>query len=451
VVLILVLLILVAVSALALSLAREVRVELALASGASDAVRLRALADSAIEAAMAEVRADEEPGDDLRAPWRDDEARFRGAQLGGGRYWLLLAEPDPGDGRPVRYGIRDEASKLNVNVATRGQLLALPGITEDAADGIIDWRDGDDDISEFGAEATYYASLEQPYKPKNGFIETLDELLRVRGIDAAMLYGEDRNRNGELDPGEDDGDGSFPPDDADGLLDLGLVDYLTVFSQELDRTADGRDRLSWSDASPQDIDQRLAQAGVNEAARNRLVFLKGSGNEVQSRGQLVGFPEVDEAAAAAILDEITLAQSSQGQGGGEGEGQGGGASASFVPGRINVNTAPREVLAGLPGLEEADVEAILSARLEAGEDGLASPAWLLRVISRQKFQAVADLVTTRSEQFTVHAVALLDDRPRFLRVEAVIDRNYVPFRVMLWRDVTGLGFPFPQERGEDLP
>ena len=35
------------------------------------------------------------------------------------------AEPDPGDGRELRYGLRDENGRLNINVATKEQLELL--------------------------------------------------------------------------------------------------------------------------------------------------------------------------------------------------------------------------------------------------------------------------------------------------------------------------------------
>lgn len=440
VILVLVLLILLVVVALVLGLGRDVKTELDVAGMAADEVRLRCLVDSAIDKALAELRADATAGDDLRAAWRNDDARFKGYTVEGqGRVWLLIAEPDPGDGREVRFGIRDEASKLDVNFATRDQLLALTGITEDAADGIIDWRDEDDDISDAGAERGYYASLKPPYLPKNSFIESLDELRRIRGIDDAMLHGEDRNRNGVLDPGEDDGDKSFPPDDADGQLDRGLVDQLTVFAREPNLRKDGQARLDYNAATPQELDQALTQAGMAPSAQQRLMFNKMRGNDAQSMAQLLSPPEIDEAAAAIVLDQLTIA-----------------ADAPVLPGRINVNTAGRTILAGLPGLEAADVDAILSGRLDAESD-LTSPAWLLRVLAKEKFLAVVDLVTARSEQFTIDVVALLDGgevgggKGRFKRVEVLVDRTQVPMRVMLRRDLTSLGFPFVNERGEGLP
>ncbi|MEZ6187028.1 MAG: type II secretion system protein GspK [Planctomycetota bacterium] len=428
-VLVLVLVLLVALTSLALSLGLRTRVELGATQARLDALRLRAMTDSAIELALAEVRQDQLQGDTLGDAWRDDQARFAGYAFGPGRVWLLCTEPDPGDGRELRYGLRDENGKLNVNVATQEQLELLPGMTAEAAAAILDWRDDDDDPLDGGAESDYYLSLEVPYQAKNGSIESLEELLRVRWIDEAVLYGEDRNRNGLLDPGEDDGDRSFPPDDADGVLDRGLIDYLTVFSRELNRTRDERPRLQWSEATPEDVAERLD--GASPEVLFALSSMAGRG-QVQSLGQLL-VEGVTAEDAILILDEFTFSDQ------------------EILVGRINVNTAPREVLLGIPGLEEDDVEAIMSARLDVSQD-LSSPGWLLNAIDLNKLRIVADIVTARSEQFTVHALAQLDDRPaRFQRVEALIDRTFGPARILLWHDLTPLGFPLPGERGEELP
>ncbi len=430
-VLILVLLILTLVVAMALTLAREVKVEVTVARERADAVQLRALTASAVEQAMAAVRLDTDP-DTLFSSWRNNEALFAGTEHAGGRTWLLLTEADPGDGVEVRYGVRDEASKLDVNIASKDQLLALPGITDEAVDGILDWRDGDDDVRDLGAETTTYASLEIPYQAKNAPIESLDELLRVNGIDAAMLYGEDRNRNGVLDPGEDDGDGSYPPDDADGELDRGLVDFLTVFSRDLNRTQDNRARVRFNTASAEEISARLGEAGLSGELQNRIRQLKQSGQDMGSLGELVArLGSSDATQVSIVLDQVTVQDT------------------DVLPGLLNVNTCAKALLAGL-GLSEEEADAVLTRRTDPSTD-LSSPAWLLDVLPIESFVGIVDRVTTRSLQFSVHAVALLDDRPRFRRVEVLIDRGFVPVRLILVRDQTGLGFPFPGERGEDLP
>jgi DNA uptake protein ComE-like DNA-binding protein len=433
-VLIVALFVLVAVTFVALTLAREARVELQVAARAKDEVIARALVDSAVDRALAALKADDTPEDTLRDLWRDDETNLRGQELGAGKYWIFFGEPDPGDGRERKYGMRDEASKLNVNTATREQLLMLPGMTADIADSIIDWRDADDDQGEQGAEAPYYNALSPGYAPKNGPIESLEELLRVKGIDESILWGEDRNRNGILDPGEDDGDKSFPPDDANGALTRGLADYLTVYAFDENKTLDGKTRLNITSAVPTDVMDRLTTAGMSgQLVQRTFQFIAQRRGQIQSVGDLVDVPGMDEPGFQICADQLTTTDTTR------------------IPGRVNVNTASREILAGLPTLTEDDVEAIISRRTGTGED-LSSVAWLLRVLPKQKVRAVFEAVTTRSWQFTIQVAVCLTDRPEVSRrVEVVVDRAYAPIRILWRRDLTALGFPLPNERGEKHP
>ena len=137
----------------------------------------------------------------------------------------------------VRYGLTDECAKLNVNVLAnynplddvgRNMLLELPNMTEEIADAILDWIDADDEVREYGAEEESYSVV----FPRNGPIDSLEELMFVLGVDPILMYGEDANRNGILDPNENDGDLSQPFDNADGILDLGWSSYLTTYSVE---------------------------------------------------------------------------------------------------------------------------------------------------------------------------------------------------------------------------
>lgn len=137
----------------------------------------------------------------------------------------------------LRYGLIDECAKLNVNVLAnfnttdnvgRNMLLELPNMTEEIADAILDWIDADEEQREYGAESDSYSIV----FPRNGPIDSLEELLLVYGVDPQLMYGEDANRNGILDPNEDDGDQSLPYDNGDGILDLGWSAYLTTYSVE---------------------------------------------------------------------------------------------------------------------------------------------------------------------------------------------------------------------------
>jgi hypothetical protein len=169
-----------------------------------------------------------------------------------GRYSLVAHVANDESGL-LRNGMIDESSKWNVNALlnmglTESELatvfLSLPGMDDTIAQSIIDWLDADDDPLEFGAEIDYYSSLDPPYAPRNGKLETLDELLKVQGVTPALLYGEDANRNGVLDPNEDDGDASLPSDNQDGVLDRGWSAFLTVHSKETNLRSDGSPKVN---------------------------------------------------------------------------------------------------------------------------------------------------------------------------------------------------------------
>jgi general secretion pathway protein K len=95
------------------------------------------------------------------------------------------------------YSIVDEERKLNLNTATQQQLVYLlrfAGLDGDrlevVSDSILDWKDGDSNPRLKGAEESYYRSLSVPRSAKDGFFDAVEELLLVRGVTPAILYGE---------------------------------------------------------------------------------------------------------------------------------------------------------------------------------------------------------------------------------------------------------------------
>jgi general secretion pathway protein K len=64
-----------------------------------------------------------------------------------------------------------------------------PEDVDDIIDAIKDWIDPDDDQTEFGAENSYYQSMEPAYSCRNGPFRELEELLLVKGITKELFYG----------------------------------------------------------------------------------------------------------------------------------------------------------------------------------------------------------------------------------------------------------------------
>lgn len=117
-----------------------------------------------------------------------------GGAPAGGSFWVVRA-PYVDLNSGSEYGLADEAAKVNLtgdlsNDQTRQRLLNLPGMTEDMIDAIADWQDTDEEVDGAGAEDQYYQTLPDPYRAKNSAIESLEELLLIRGLDKAVLYGD---------------------------------------------------------------------------------------------------------------------------------------------------------------------------------------------------------------------------------------------------------------------
>jgi len=304
-------------------------------------------------------------------------------------------------------------------------------MTEELVDALIDWRDSDDNPRPLGAESEYYESLDPGYHVKNEPFETLEELLLVKGFTREILYGEDWNLNGSLDQGEDDGDASEPPDNADGNLDRGLAVYLTVYSADLNVSGDGSQRINLGSVSEQELRSALGEMLSDGQIADLVSLLSGNGGgQLTSIGQLLDIPSFAAegyAAFKAIADLVTTSEE------------------DLIPGLVNVLTAPMEVLAAVPGLDADKAQAVVAYR-ESVETDYSSIGWLLDVegITVEDFKELAPFVTTRSYQFMVDTCGVTTGKV-FRRVRAILDRSSGDVNVLYTRDVTPLGPPFAME------
>ncbi len=97
----------------------------------------------------------------------------------------------------IHYSIRDENGKININTASRDVLvkaLTANGIPlgserDTIVDSILDWIDPDDRHRVNGAESDYYQGLSPAYSAKNGPLDSMEELLKVRGVIPELFKG----------------------------------------------------------------------------------------------------------------------------------------------------------------------------------------------------------------------------------------------------------------------
>lgn len=275
-----------------------------------------------------------------------------------------------------RAGPEDPHSKININLMSRDDLLLLPRMTEDVADAILDWIDADDEPQPLGAEEGYYSTLPSPYAPRNGPMQSLFELELVAGVTREDIRGEDWNLNGRLDPDENDGDLSYPPDNADGALDAGWSAHITASSVEptLSAAGGGESRLDAVTTTTEDLISRVptidpAQAQVILAQLSQPgAYLEDLVNTPLSQiaQSFAGLPTSVRNLTNDQLRDLFAAATIWQPGG------------VPQPGRVNVNTVPRETLDYISALPAGLSDALIAAR-DGNASGFTSVIDLLNV------------------------------------------------------------------------
>jgi general secretion pathway protein K len=97
------------------------------------------------------------------------------------------------------YRITDEEARLNLNASAPDRvdrLLQQFGLDKQARDVIVDslmdWRDPNEEHRLSGAESDdYYLKLPVPYRSRNANLDSVTELLQIRGVSAALYRGAD--------------------------------------------------------------------------------------------------------------------------------------------------------------------------------------------------------------------------------------------------------------------
>ncbi|QQE11305.1 general secretion pathway protein GspK [Planctomycetota bacterium] len=356
----------------------------------------------------------------------DDEDFYIASETTDTYFWYL--SPDPNKQSKANYDLQDLAAKLNINTATRESLLLLPNITESIADAIIDWRDEDSEVSEYGAESEYYSQLDLPYDCKNSNFETVEELLLVKGMTKSILFGEDYNQNGILDSTENDRDQFKPDDDGNGQLDYGLIPYITVISNEPNQSENGEQRININSSNNQELRNLIFDKIENET-RAATIFNYANLNrpyrntfEFYNKTQLT----IDE--FEKLADSLTTTDD------------------ETIHGLININTAPKFILELLPDLDESDINTIILRRSElADTSDDPSITWLIDTISLDKLINIGNLITGRTMQYKADIVVLSKDGYGYARLSVIIDKSEGPAIVKRCEDLTSLGWPLSQK------
>ena len=398
--------------------AQNSRLDLKVRALGTEELRCRWASRAGVEKAVGILNEDPRECDDLTELWSNNDEDFNDIALERCRFTVRVI---------------DQASKLNINTATKEQLMELPEMLEDIADAIIDWRDNNETISGAGAEAEYYETLPYPYRVRNGPFRTIRELLLVRGVTEELFYGEDTNFNGQLDYNENDGDQSPPNDDANGELDLGWIEYLCCYSYANNTDAEGETRININSANRRTLEDSL---GIKSSHARWIVdnrnhdsiadLINNNSPQEPQPGNSSNAQPIDLQTFGSIADKITVSNNEK------------------TEGKININTASEIVLSALLGGDESGMqlaEQIVGYR-EEQLYGMESIAEILQFggMSVNTFKEIADSVTVRSDVYTILCFATaerasssgLANDGLTIRTEVVVDRSSTPYEILYW-------------------
>ena len=338
----------------------------------------------------------------------------------------------------LQYGISDEASKINI--------LALPGeVFNSSAFYQQNKMAYTDTISES------YSSSEIQKLRLAGLRENTKEL----GLSIVQAYGEDTNLNGKLDWNENDGQLSFPPDNSDGKLTLGVLHNATVYSFDRNIDSQGTPRVNINIASQSEL---LSLPGVTLpnvlwilenrpfesvtelflpditpeiflvplSTEKELKAVAQQAMQATSQGEEEILPKpLHPQVVRSIYDRLTVSDK------------------EINYGLINVNTASVKILTCLAGIEQVIAEKI-AARRDLLPEGYSSPAEIFGcgAIGYDLYLKVAQCFTVRSNVFTIHSVGKCDLTGRTCTIEAVVERKPIEsglseenpeFKILYWK------------------
>ena len=395
VVLILAVFAVVLLTVLAVGIAAAVRIELRASRASLDRMQALFLAEAGKHQARAILLYDDPGVDTLIDEWgpEADEPLDLPHQIGGGFY---------------RVRVWDACGRININEADYDTLVRLTG-DPTAAASILDWRDEGQGVTPDGAEKEYYASLPWPYVPRDAPFQTPGELLLVRGVTPEMYFGSEERP--------------------------GLVDLITVDSESPNTDVNGAPRMllnefrNWGEQAFKDwvmakFGSVLSMYEAKEIFRGLTELTDLGLDGYTSLAQLASAAGLDFGKIAQIIDSFTVEMN------------------PVEHGKVNMNTAPREVLALLPGSSEALAEAIIARREAQPFRSLGDVVTMLVDLPDGPaiFEQMIDHVETKSSSFVIESMGRTSTGRTHRTLSALVRRT--PDAVYVIRQV---------ERDQPLP
>ena len=370
-------------------------------------------------------------------------ANFRAEEvkIGAAKYWIIGRDTNDlqtslQSDTPV-WGLVDEASKVNLNYTTASNFQNLPQMTVSTAAAMFDWQSTNTTPSTDGAKSETYSIMQPPYNCKNGPYETIDELRLVYGLNMDLLYGEDGNLNGALDPNENDGMKLPPADNANGTLDPGLFEYTTTWTHETTIGTNGITRVVVTNLQGL---QALMASNFPTLSMGPFAAAKAS----SPRG---GAPPAPPAVPTSVMDFYLKAGMSQSD------------FQQVEPyllnpnpaGMININTATATALGCINGIGSNMAPQVLTYR-QSNPPQFPSITWLVTALNNNTtaLEQAGPYITAYSFQFAADIVAVGHNNRGYKRVRFVFDCSSGTPLILYRQDLTYLGWPLGKKLHDQL-
>jgi general secretion pathway protein K len=240
------------------------RTEVNIAQNFKEETQRYAMAEGGIERAIAElIYRNDARMQQLRKTLKPEEAPAENREwVTDGRPYILSFDHGTCEVRAV-----GEAGKININVVSDPTLrkivgqFGLEGEARDVVvDSILDWRTPGELHRLNGAKSDYYQSLKEPYDCKNGNLDSIEELLLVRGVTPELFYGRKKTEKG---------------DEGETVIAGGLKDVFSIYAsgEQIDINSASATTLRIVLGIPNEVAQQIVEARVEKGYENSADLL----------------------------------------------------------------------------------------------------------------------------------------------------------------------------------
>jgi len=308
----------------------------------------------------------------------------------------------------------------------------LPRLQSDVLANILAWRSTNTSSLSGGAESDTYMRNNPPYLCKNALFESVDELRLIYNMDTETLYGEDVNMNGVLDTNENDGDTTPPTDNRDGILDPGILEYVTVYSHEPKTMTNGSTaRYNIATFTSVTDNQKLVSALTNGTG---ITYSRASAivNQATSSARAGATPFTSPlqfyVASKMTVAEIAAAEYNL--------------RGNIIQGLVNVNTASQAVLSCIPGLTNGQAATLVAYRAQNTNNLNGSIGWVTQAgLQTSDITSAGPYLTGKTYQYMADIAAIGHDGRGYRRIRFVFDTAQGGTPIIRYRqDLTHLGW-----------